>query len=365
MLLEKKLSFTAPITSNQFWADFIDSHSGGNFKKIKKINFLAGKLKLYAITVLKKIESYHIILLLAVIIFIGLTADVFIQDLWNKHIDFQKGSYYGGLLSGLFAFLSVILIAFTLKNQSDTSKLSRFEDRFFQLMQIQRDNSENIILSEIKGRKVFIMLLDEFALAYKIVTNFIKTNELNYFEREIIDIAYHAFFYGVEGEKSRPVFSDILVEYQFTKKQIDAIIRLFIRSRKEKKHFYVYFEGHQVRLGHYYRHMFQSVDYINKQKSVFLSYQKRYEYVKIFRAQLSTQEQILLFLNSLSKLGRSWEMSVDCKNVNDKLITKFNMLSNIAISKVYSINIREYYPLLVFEGDNKNELRARLEKEYL
>jgi hypothetical protein len=68
---------------------------------------------------------------------------------------------------------------------------------------------------------------------------------------------------------------------------------------------YTPFEGHQSRLGHYYRHLFQTIIFVNSQK---LNINK-YEYVKMLRSQLSIHEQALLFINSFTDLGDDWRSS--------------------------------------------------------
>ena len=81
---------------------------------------------------------------------------------------------------------------------------------------------------------------------------------------------------------------------------------------------YVPFEGHQSRLGHYYRHLYQAVRYVDKQA---LSEEQKYEFVKMPRAQLTNHEQALLLVNSLMPLGHNWGRA--------KLLTRFRMVQNI------------------------------------
>lgn len=68
-----------------------------------------------------------------------------------------------------------------------------------------------------------------------------------------------------------------------------------------------YYGGHQYKLGQYFRHLFQTVKYINEKE--ILKKEEKYNYIKTLRAQLSTIEQYLLFYNSISFMGRPWELS--------------------------------------------------------
>ena len=77
------------------------------------------------------------------------------------------------------------------------------------------------------------------------------------------------------------------------------------------------FEGHQSRLAHYYRHLYQTVCYVDNQTLKI----DKYEYVKTIRAQLTTHEQALLFINSLTPMGKGW-------NAKD-LLVRYRFIKNI------------------------------------
>lgn len=128
-----------------------------------------------------------------------------------------------------------------------------------------------------------------------------------------------------------------------------------------------YYGGHQYKLGQYFRHLFQTVKYINKQQ--ILNYLQQYDYIKTLRAQLSNTEQYLLFFNSLSFMGRAWELS----EVSDPtlepsaptgskwLITKYNFIKNVQSLELFNqINISEYYPNLHFEFEEEPATRMAL-----
>jgi hypothetical protein len=117
-----------------------------------------------------------------------------------------------------------------------------------------------------------------------------------------------------------------------------------------------YYGGHQFRLGHYYRHLFQTVKFVNSQED--MPYSVKYEYLKTLRAQLSTYEQAVLFLNSLSKMGEPWEVRPevhkDLKTYQThdfELITKYNLIKNIPGESLYGLRFKEFYPLINYEDD--------------
>ena len=84
--------------------------------------------------------------------------------------------------------------------------------------------------------------------------------------------------------------------------------------------FVKYYGGHQHRLGHYFRHLFQAAQYVNNQNR--LDKKGKYFYMKTLRAQLSTYEQEVLFINSLSFLGMSWELFPEYKKSKFDIIFK-------------------------------------------
>jgi hypothetical protein len=115
-----------------------------------------------------------------------------------------------------------------------------------------------------------------------------------------------------------------------------------------------YYGGHQFRLGHYYRHIFQTVKFIDKEK--YLTENEKYDYIKILRGQLSNYEQLVFFLNSLSEIGRTWELmkkhkpDKEIKKVK-QLITKYNLIKNIPMQYVVgAINLLDYYPEIEYEA---------------
>ncbi|KPF42147.1 hypothetical protein IP87_20965 [beta proteobacterium AAP121] len=102
------------------------------------------------------------------------------------------------------------------------------------------------------------------------------------------------------------------------------------------------FEGHQSRLGHYYRHLYQTVRYVQRQTLEI----DHYDYVKTVRAQLSTHEQALLLLNSLCPIGQRWW--------SDGLMIDFKMVKNLPrnfINPQNQIDLSQVFPKGYFEWE--------------
>lgn len=123
-----------------------------------------------------------------------------------------------------------------------------------------------------------------------------------------------------------------------------------------EKEFDKYYGGHQHRLGHYFRHLFQSYKYLNYHKE--LKEEEKYFYGKMLRAQLSTYEQALLFINSISSLGMKWELTPEndlLKNKDtsekSKLITRYNLIKNLPGYHFFGLRYKVYYPQVKYETE--------------
>lgn len=108
-----------------------------------------------------------------------------------------------------------------------------------------------------------------------------------------------------------------------------------------------FYGGHRFRLGHYYRHLFQMSCFVHYHKD--LTNDDKIAYMRILRGQLSDYEQILFFYNSISQLGRDWEItdsngkSVEKKN---RLITTYKIIKSISSTKlVNNLEPQAIYPI--------------------
>jgi hypothetical protein len=92
--------------------------------------------------------------------------------------------------------------------------------------------------------------------------------------------------------------------------------------------YYKPYSNHSQWLGHYYRHLYQTVKFIDKAKSV--CKKRKYDYIKMLKAQLSDFEQALLFYHAYSDLGSVW-----FKNGKDSFIVKYRLIQNLPLFMVY------------------------------
>lgn len=232
----------------------------------------------------------------------------------------QLGDFVGGYIGTFFTLFSVVFLYRTLNHQRETSTLEKFETKYFELIKMHRDNVAEISIGNDSGRKIFVALIREFRAILKLITPLAREFQPHLTNEDLFIISYYALFFGV-GPNSTRMLRSALSDYD--QDFIEGLIITLDSSvhkdnaKVERGLKYVPFEGHQSRLGHYYRHLYQTICYVDKQNLDI----NKYDYIKTIRAQLSTHEQALLFINSLSPIGKTWN--------EEKLITRYRLIKNI------------------------------------
>jgi hypothetical protein len=270
----------------------------------------------------------------------------------NGHFDpllaSQFGSFIGGLVGPMFYLASVFLIYETIIAQNKSFEKQQFETKFFELIRFHRQNVTEMEYrlpweehKYIAGPLVFREVKSQFTKLYKIVSPFAEASDTISKDKKQLDainITYQLLFFGV-SQSTLPIIEEML-----DRKYDKALIKNIIEEvRKERTTFNpesMYFSGHQVRLAHYYRHLYQLVNYVDCTE--FLSEKQKYNYVKILRAQLSQHEIAIFFLNSLS-LGLPWE--------KHNYITKYKFIKNLPPNFIDDIDPKEYYSKFEYEWE--------------
>lgn len=121
-------------------------------------------------------------------------------------------------------------------------------------------------------------------------------------------------------------------------------------SEGYRSDFVKYYSGFHQLLGHYFRHLYQLVTMVDESNIV--SEEEKQRFVKMVRNQMSNYEQMVLFLNSLSYMGRSWELdsTKNKKKLSHKqLISHYGLIKNIPIGGMFGIKAQKYYPNINYE----------------
>jgi hypothetical protein len=233
---------------------------------------------------------------------------------------FSTNEYVAVWMEGVALIAILAVDAREFWKQGQERKQQDFINKYFELLKMHRDNVAEIELREERGRKVFVTLLRELRCIESIVRKTAATREQHLTNSEVMHLSYYCLFFGVGPNSSRMLKMSLP---EFAKDFVDAVEETLNSDatkeevRKSRGFGHVPFEGHQSRLGHYYRHLYQMVDYVHQQKSDI----NKYQYVKTIRAQLSTHEQALLLVNSLTPIGKNWW--------TNSLITEYRIVQNI------------------------------------
>jgi hypothetical protein len=252
--------------------------------------------------------------------------------------------------------LSIMLVIVSLINQTSSTRKNGFKQNFFEFLKLHRSNVDQISTKGKKGHDAFIAMYQELIEIIPVVEN----EKLSLAAKQVSGIAYLAFFWGL-GPNASPILIDSLKNnYSLTDDQISGLIKKLEahkqqrddqiaaeKSTEGKGNLYCILDGHQSDLGHYYRHLYQTVTFINNESALW--YFEKYYYGKTLRAQFSNHELAIFLYNANSPLGRNWEP--ERTSTGKKLISAYELVKNVPLSLVTRLNIRETYPSISFEYD--------------
>lgn len=217
-----------------------------------------------------------------------------------------------GVINPFIAFLAAILtfIAFLTQFTANRKMLQdnrkqQAERQFYEMLRIHQKNVENIQVSQlngqskVKGHEAFQILNKEFKYIYENTKK--GKNKKDDFKK-----AYEIFFFGQERLTDKE------------KKEINEIgCRQSIIPTLE------FAQGHVYQFDHYYRHFYCMVRFIANSK--IFSNEEKLDFLRIIRAQTTSDEQVLLLYNWYSDLGKPWENA----EIGQYFLSKYQMTHNI------------------------------------
>ncbi|MCJ8154075.1 putative phage abortive infection protein [Chryseobacterium sp. SSA4.19] len=276
------------------------------------------------------------------------------------------GDTYGGTMGPFIAIGGVIFtfLAFYMQKVANDDikeqfKIQQFESQFYEMLRLHKENVNEIEVTQkkyknrhsgefifvtSKGRDVFYSMSKEIQLLLSFFGNKFEGVEFNpglvdgevikrpsnYEEIDsyFIEI-YNILFWGYKSGYTYKLPAYVLQKVRYIADKYYCDINVHI----ELDIFAL--QGYHSYLGHYYRHLFQTVKFVANQPESFLDYGRKMSYLKVLRAQLSNYEQIMLFYNWLSSYGRSWEQSIDQHDDVKKIVnpneffTRYKMIHNL------------------------------------
>lgn len=287
--------------------------------------------------------------------------------------------YFGGVIGTLIAAIVAIYAIRTYKSERKYQKEAEVSARLSAMLELHKQNVNEIEVTyyhtatkKYRGRGSFEVFYKELEEIYNIVEEAIKSSvnlqsdkyqnwvSLTRQRKLAHAISYGYFFYDV---------GSYLITYEVGTPLFDLGEEVRKKAQEKIPEKMQNLQRHVI-LGHYFRHLFNMVNFIDK--SDFTDkYDKKEFYVKLIRSQLSDYEQILLYYNSLSTLGYDWNLPLGEKKIKDmSLIGKYRLLKNCPLyieyfgihpTKIYQIEDQAWKNErneLFFETDPQGQKNA-------
>lgn len=253
-------------------------------------------------------------------------------SIWEGLVFKGKGEIGDTIGGTMTPFLTIIGAWLTYKafkiqydaneNQRKDIRIERFENKFYELLRIHKENVQDISeYLSIEHSKLFTYLIKELDCHFKIKYMSIEKVTMTNSKIELDDFSsikqgYGSFFNGIQEHYNKPLFKDHYVS--ISKGELNRKIRIIeLRKRTKNDNIFVSrvatldhepFQAKSEQLGKYFRHTIRICEHIIKQvKENSFTKEDAYEYFKTFRAQLSKNEQLLLYINAVILFPKDWE----------------------------------------------------------
>lgn len=237
---------------------------------------------------------------------------------WEPSTIGQWGDSFGAL-NALFSALAFVAVLFTLKQQRDdlarqqrqifnaeqNQHRQRFEDNFFQLLGVIRENRQD----------VRFINSDEYLQANP------KATKRNKHGHQAFRAAYREMRYWIRKEKRLGGSLD--------RQQLSELYAEKVHSRYEST------------LGAYFRLVYETLDRV--ERDAHLSAREKDEFGNLVRGQMTSFEASIAGCNALNDFAKDFE----------RLVVRFRLLKYARAGDVYD-ELRNHYPPETFQGRETN-----------
>lgn len=307
-------------------------------------------------------------LALILIIFAFFAPSLIVAEAKKETLNFTAtgsiGDTIGGLMNPFVAIAGIIVtfLAFYIQfsfnkfqmrifkdeliNTQNKYDKDKFENQFYEMLRLHKENvndmtlttkkiiihskdNREIVENQISGRKVFDYIINEFELVLIITLTSFEGESLT--NKKLVNEAYSVLFHGLNNSNKdkHQFFKNLLtlqtdiddLNYEGFNKNMSKMCG--VKTTFAHKIDYPIFKGYSSQLGHYYRHLYQTVKFVVSQPENKVSYEEKRSYLRVLRAQLSNIEQALLFYNWYSDFGKQWE------NTSNKFFTDYRIIHNL------------------------------------
>lgn len=188
--------------------------------------------------------------------------------------------------------------------QNETLQKQRFENTFFQLLSLHNEIVDKLKIKPIDGetyekREFFVGAVKD--LKYRSTCEYFKFSALTKLEStEVNDFKgnreiQHDFFHKLEKDEIKNLKG-------LSNQDIENFISEPIEDKEQivKTEYERFYHRYQYNLGHYFRNLYHIFKYVHKTNLI--GTKEKQFYCNIVRAQLSTDELVLIFYNSMAPI---------------------------------------------------------------
>lgn len=236
---------------------------------------------------------------------------------FKSDIDNQQFSNFGGFLSGsvgiMWSLASVLLFYVTLNIQKSQIDANQKEAE----IKIQQINDQNKIFLQDRVEATFFNLLNYHH-------HLISDLEV----RDPLDVSL-----TIRGRETFKKYYDIY--------KGSYILRSDMKDKKEViKTFQVFLAKYNESIGRYFRNLYNIVKFIDMSNIV-----NKQDYINILRAQLTSNELVLLFYNCITEYGKKFYTYA----------IQYELFDNLDLSKLMDNSNIEFYPQNTFRHNFENQ----------
>lgn len=251
---------------------------------------------------------------------------------WGAIGDYFAG-VYGTIFSTILSLLTITFVAAEYLRGKREAKHNRYLTHYYHLFDQLSETAKPLRVRDDQSKKdVFSKFISEFRIAYILASSFPQSLRIN--------AAYIFTFFG-----PTLTANNLLISQKYKRNDVENYGNAISALRNKDG----IFNGYLGQLGNYQRCLFSAYRHI--QKSPFRKSEK-YDFGKIIRTQMTTNEQALLVINALSSLGNEW--------IAKNTINEFQIIKNLP--KTYfewdkeKIDLETLFPAISFEYEDYLDL---------
>ncbi|WP_340121322.1 putative phage abortive infection protein [Methylobacter svalbardensis] len=249
------------------------------------------------------------------------------QEVWG-----QFGDYVGGILNPLFSLTTIFALLYTIILQSKELRESTEQLR----LSAEAFQKQNTVLEKQQFETTFFQMLTLFN---EIINSIETTAPISPYE-DVEDVKGETIRlpnrYDADTEviKGRKCFNEFYERLKLIYRRDHGSLSPLSEKEEIKQINELYdwfYSEHQYEFGHYFRMLYNIIKFVKNSNVT-----DKHFYTNIVRAQLSSQELLLLFYNALSDLGNEKFKPLIEEFALLKTIPKNELLQSATHPKLYT-----------------------------